>query len=79
MQANQAPRSCSIHDSVARDSVVSEFSGSISGCDAIDPDAYSEDDDTGPVGMQCLPTLSRSVSLACFARTQLVLESLALV
>lgn len=65
-QAHQAPRSYSIHDGAARDTIVSEMSGSISGCEGIDPDVYSEDDDTGPLGMQCLPTLSRRVSAVCF-------------
>lgn len=59
--ARDAPRSYSIHDTVARESLLSNVSGSLSACNAVDDDIYSEDDDTGPIGMQCLPTLSRRV------------------
>jgi hypothetical protein len=61
-QAEQAPRSYSIHDSVARESAdLSEASGSISAYGAADEDDYTDEDES-PLGLHCLPTLSRRVS-----------------
>lgn len=49
-----------IHEAVARGRALSEASGSMSASPA-DEDAYSDEDDS-PLGLHCLPTLSRSVS-----------------
>ena len=59
-QADQAPRSYSIHDAVSRERALSEASGSVSAY-AADEDDYSDEDES-PLGLHCLPTLSRRVS-----------------
>lgn len=63
-QADQAPRSYSIHDAVSRERALSDVSGSVSAY-AADEDDYSDEDES-PLGLHCLPTLSRRVSQHVF-------------
>ncbi len=48
------------HEAAARERALSVASGSMS-ASPVDEDAYSDEDDS-PLGLHCLPTLSRSVS-----------------
>ena len=59
-EVKQPPRSYSIHEAIARERTLSEASGSLSAC-PIEEDVYSDEDDS-PLGLHCLPTLSRRVS-----------------
>ena len=59
-EMEQPPRSYSIHEAIARERTLSEASGSLSAC-PIEEDVYSDEDDS-PLGLHCLPTLSRRVS-----------------
>ncbi len=54
------PRSYSIHEATARERTLSEASGSLSAFPN-EEDVFSDEDDS-PLGLHCLPTLSRRVS-----------------
>ncbi len=60
VDGEQPPRSHSIHEAIARERTLSEASGSLSAIPN-EEDAYSDEDDS-PLGLHCLPTLSRRVS-----------------
>ena len=62
MSAAAKPMSHPIHEDTARESVVSGYSA----LEADDFEAISDgDDDNGPLGLQCLPHLSRRVPDFC--------------
>ena len=60
VDGEQPPRSYSIHEAIARERTLSEASGSLSAFPN-EQDVYSDEDDS-PLGLHCLPTLSRRVS-----------------
>lgn len=59
-EGKQPPRSYSIHEAIARERALSDASGSLSAIPN-DEDIFSDEDDS-PLGLHCLPTLSRRVS-----------------
>ena len=66
-QASQAPRSFSIHEQVAaeeEEATLRGMSGSLSAAEGEDIGVDSDaEDDSGPIGLQCLPHLSRRVCM----------------
>ena len=65
VEGGQPPHSYSIHEAIAREGSLSEASGSLSAYPD-EEDAFS-DADNSPLGLHCLPTLSRRVSPARLA------------